>query len=521
MANAIEKVLAIAESEVGYLEKASNTMLDDKQANAGVANFTKYARDLFPSLQGQPWCDMFCDWVFYKAFGDKAKEILCGGYNAYTPSSAQYYKNKGRWYTTPQVGDQIFFKNSQRICHTGIVYKVDSTHVFTIEGNTSAGSTVIPNGGAVCKKSYTLNNSSIAGYGRPMYELVENINTSSTNLTPERVIDVSSYQGLIDWNKVKASGINKAILRGILKSGNLDTMFETNYTNARKAGVEIIGVYHYSYSMNAEQSIKAAQTMIAALKGRKIPIYLDLEEQSQGILGKEVVTIIAKTYVIVCQQAGYECNIYSNLNWYQYKYKPEELKSLGCKFWIARYGKSSRPNVGEYIWQYTSQGIIPGINGYVDVNYLYPPTSIVSKSQSQNPPITISKPKQVAPVVSPCDVLLKISATSLNVRSYPVDGNVLKTYKQNQIVHANGMTKDGWYYNQDGYFSSKYAPIAMGVVFNCNKLNFRKDANKNSPILDVLIQGTVVTMMNIVGDWYRVLHQNQIGYVSSKYITIK
>ena len=121
----IEKVLSIARQEIGYLEKRSNSQLDSKTANAGSNNYTKYARDLYPSLQGQPWCDMFVDWCMVQAFGQvTARQLLGGGFSAYTPTSAQYYKNKGQYHKdNPQPGDQIFFKNSKRICHTGLSNK--------------------------------------------------------------------------------------------------------------------------------------------------------------------------------------------------------------------------------------------------------------------------------------------------------------------------------------------------------------------------------------------------------------
>lgn len=171
----MNKVLEIALAEVGYLEKKSNSQLDSKTANAGSANYTKYGRDmhkLYPSVMDFPaaWCDAFVDWCFYKAYGvANAKALLGGNFNDYTVASAQLYKNKNAWYKTPKVGDQIFFKNSQRIYHTGLVYKVDAKRVYTIEGNTSGASGVIANGGGVCKKSYALNYSKIAGYGRPKY----------------------------------------------------------------------------------------------------------------------------------------------------------------------------------------------------------------------------------------------------------------------------------------------------------------------------------------------------------------
>ena len=150
---AVDKLISIAKQEIGYLEKKSNKDLDSKTGNPGSNNFTKYARDLYPSLQGQPWCDMFVDWCFVKA-------------------SAQYYKDKGQWGNEPSPGDQVFFRNAYRICHTGIVMKVTSDRVYTIEGNTSGASGVIANGGGVCEKSYNLSYSLISGYGKPRWSLV-------------------------------------------------------------------------------------------------------------------------------------------------------------------------------------------------------------------------------------------------------------------------------------------------------------------------------------------------------------
>lgn len=187
----VQKVINIALSEVGYLEKRSNSQLDDKTANAGSANYTKYGRDmheLYPSIMDFPaaWCDCFIDWCFYKAYGVcNAKGLLGGDFNDYTPASANLYKNKKAWYTSnPKVGDQIFFKNTTRICHTGLVYKVDDEYVYTIEGNTSGASGVIANGGGVCKKKYLLSYTKIAGYGRPKYDSTTLPSSSSTIMKP-------------------------------------------------------------------------------------------------------------------------------------------------------------------------------------------------------------------------------------------------------------------------------------------------------------------------------------------------
>ena len=194
----IDKVIKIAENEVGYLEKRTNAQLDSKTANAGYNNYTKYGRDMhkiYPSVMDfpAPWCDCFVDWCFYVAYGiSTAKSLLGGNFDDYTVASAQMYKNKGAYYkSSPKHGDQIFFRNSTRICHTGLVYKVDNNYVYTIEGNTSAGSEVIPNGGGVFKKKYSLNNPRIDGYGRPNYNLVVETtsNTSTPTVKPIVVID--------------------------------------------------------------------------------------------------------------------------------------------------------------------------------------------------------------------------------------------------------------------------------------------------------------------------------------------
>lgn len=171
-----QEVIDVAVKEVGYLEKRSNADLDSKTgSNVGSANYTKYARDYAKwtgiNVQGSPWCDCWLDWVFIKAYGVENARKLLGGFSAYTPTSAQYFKNMGRWRKAPAVGDVIFFHNSTRICHTGLVYAVDNKYVYTIEGNTSsADNTVVANGGGVFKKKYVLGNSRISGYGHPAYD---------------------------------------------------------------------------------------------------------------------------------------------------------------------------------------------------------------------------------------------------------------------------------------------------------------------------------------------------------------
>lgn len=206
-ATSADKVIAVARNEVGYLEKKSNSQLDSKTANAGSGNYVKYWRDMDKSLQGEAWCGCFVNWCFKKAYGEAAaKKLTCGGlYNFYTPDMAQYYKIKGQWYSKPKKGDVIFFRNSERIHHVGIVSAVTSSTVYTIEGNTSAGSQVIPNGGAVCEKSYALDNSRIAGYGRPKYSDVKE-SSGDVPAAPETPTGVK--EPVAWYGKVTASTLN-------------------------------------------------------------------------------------------------------------------------------------------------------------------------------------------------------------------------------------------------------------------------------------------------------------------------
>lgn len=182
---ATEKLIATAQAEIGYLEKASNSQLDDPTANAGSANYTKYARDLDAigwyngAKNGYAWCAVFVAWCLQAAFGVETALAMTyqsmGGYGSSCTSLQTYYKSAGQFHTTPQVGDQILFTNDggNSCYHTGIVYAVDNAKVYTIEGNTSSASGVVENGGAVTAKSYALTYSKIAGYGRPNYKIVE------------------------------------------------------------------------------------------------------------------------------------------------------------------------------------------------------------------------------------------------------------------------------------------------------------------------------------------------------------
>ena len=155
----VQDVIRILKGEVGYLEKATNAQLDDKTANAGTGNWTKYARDLW---ECEPW-------AMLQACGDpqKVQDALCytGPYGAGCGSAVAYYRAAGRFTeraaAEPQPGDQIFFGTASAVRHTGMVIAVTEQTVTTIEGN---------NGNAVREKVYNRGSTDILGYGRPKWD---------------------------------------------------------------------------------------------------------------------------------------------------------------------------------------------------------------------------------------------------------------------------------------------------------------------------------------------------------------
>ena len=211
----IQDLLQEACKWTGYLEKKDGTAkyLDDFTANAGTANYTRFNRDYMEywggSWQAQPWCAMFVSCVFRYAFGKELQEKLMTAFT-YCPTGVNSFKQKGQWVTVnPQPGDVIFFKSATSsdttAVHVGIVRAADSGRVYTVEGNTSGGSTVIANGGGVAQKSYALSYAGILGYGRPDYTKYEEKETVNMDEFLKKLNDIEAE---LDYVKVKYNWID-------------------------------------------------------------------------------------------------------------------------------------------------------------------------------------------------------------------------------------------------------------------------------------------------------------------------
>ena len=207
---AVEKVILIAKNEEGYLEKKSNNQLDDKTANAGSTNYTKYWRDIKPDYQGQPWCAAFISWCFMKAFGlDNAKKLLKHWPYVYCPTLGKLFARNAN----PKIGDVVIFYHNGMFTHTGLVTAVIGDRFYTIEGNTSGASGIIANGGGVCAKSYL--NSQMPGtkFCTPDYSIVSNAvnKPSDINKIPSNTIQTGEKY-MFNPETVKAGDKNTSVL---------------------------------------------------------------------------------------------------------------------------------------------------------------------------------------------------------------------------------------------------------------------------------------------------------------------
>lgn len=194
--------------------------------------------------------------------------------------------------------------------------------------------------------------------------------------TGRKGIDVSYAQGAIDWAEVKRSGIEFAILRasrGYIsekKPMAQDITFEYNVTQATAMGIDV-GVYHYLYATTVDEAVKEARFFIETIKPYKItyPVVLDVEEQYQADLGKDKITAICKAFLDEVRDAGYYAMIYSNKAWLTNYLDMSKLSEYDV--WLAQWNTVPTYTGPFGIWQYSSKGIVSGIDGYVDLNLSY------------------------------------------------------------------------------------------------------------------------------------------------------
>jgi GH25 family lysozyme M1 (1,4-beta-N-acetylmuramidase) len=187
-------------------------------------------------------------------------------------------------------------------------------------------------------------------------------------------IDVSRYQGTIDWDKVKNTGIEVAILRcgyGLNKTSNDDVQFERNYKEAKRVGIKV-GVYLYSYATSVTQARSEAQHVLRLVQNKTLdyPVFYDLEDASiTAKCSKTVIGDIAEEFCNTITAKEYAVGIYANKYWFTNVLTDSRFAQWDK--WVAQYNKECTYQ-GNYVgWQYSSSGSVNGITGKVDMNEFY------------------------------------------------------------------------------------------------------------------------------------------------------
>ncbi len=187
-------------------------------------------------------------------------------------------------------------------------------------------------------------------------------------------IDVSEFQGFINWDKVKADGIKFAILRvgfGSDITSQDDKYIERNIEECERIGIPY-GVYLFSYANTVDKARSEAEHTLRLIKGHtlKMGVWYDIEDNgTSGSVSKETLTNIINTYCNTIKNAGYEVGVYANLSWLNNKI--ESSVQDKWPIWVAQYYKECQYKGNYKIWQYSSSGKVDGISGNCDMNYFY------------------------------------------------------------------------------------------------------------------------------------------------------
>lgn len=286
-----------------------------------------------------------------------------------------------------------------------------------------------------------------------------------------RGIDVSAWQGTIDWKQAKKADLDFVFVRVAHGDHVRDAQFASNMKGAASAGIPA-GVYFYSEALTAEQSVKDAQWVIRQLDGYKVsyPVVVDMESSAQYGLTDTQRSNIAKAFMDEVKAAGYYPMLYCNTDWYNNRLNVSLLK--GYDKWIANYGDAlTKPNVPDSvytIWQATSGstasglkstvGLIPGIpvSNSVDVDFGYkdytkvitPRTHALDSYAAGNRWVKDAKgwKFQLA------------NGSFVKGRSYVIDG-------ERYYFQKNGYMTTGWYYhtNKKWYYFGSDGVMRLGL----------------------------------------------------------
>lgn len=382
-------------------------------------------------------------------------------------------------------------------------------------------------------------------WGRPEfidYSVIDTPIVSGTKQYLHKGIDISTYQKNVNYKLVKEDGVEFAILKIIRKDLNPDNQFETHYAGCIANGIPV-SCYNYSYSTTVEQARQAANAVLNTLNGRKMTVYMDVEDNCLKGLGSYLADII-NAYREIIERAGLTFGVYTGMAFYV-SYLAAYRSQIKCENWhIARYYKgytempfdddpdeAYKPSMLTTSWQYTSSGKVKGIDGRVDLDVMY----------------SLPKPPSVEDVIIPSPTIptVKLNPTirnivstngkNLNVRNKPSveTGKVVKKLPNKAEIIIFGTDKSGKWARlsvvENLWCSLTYvSAIGCGKVIAEKSLYVRSSDSTSGEIWGVYKSGEVVTILHQSTNtgWYLTVGTSkdgtQIGgWCSNKYITTK
>ncbi len=284
------------------------------------------------------------------------------------------------WALSQETGDiiQIYLDNK----FMGNAKRTDRPDVFKVYPNEYGGAAMTPKPGF----EYKLN---LSGLSRGTHTIkIVNLSNDKKSIISSREIpitiiklakgwgiDVSKYQGNIDWNAVRNHGVEFAILRVgyYLSSSNTfvkDEWFDSYYNSCQSLGIAV-GGYVYSYAYNGTEGRIEAERCIDAIRGKtfELPIFLDVEDDRLKPIDRNQLTNASIEFCETIQRNGYRAGVYASRNFFYEHLDVQRLEKYNI--WLAHYTTSTDYN-GKYdFWQYTSSGRVPGISGNVDLDWCF------------------------------------------------------------------------------------------------------------------------------------------------------
>lgn len=356
----------------------------------------------------------------------------------------------------------------------------------------------------------------------------------TNNTTIIKGIDISSYNKISNYKALKDANVNFAVLKIIRKDLTPDKLFETHYKNCKSVGINCDDVYNYSYATTVDKAKVDAQKVIDTLKGRKMRVWLDVEDKCQQNIGKRLIDII-NAYQTVINNSGNDCGLYTGMSFYKSYIKPYEANLKCNKLWIARYYKgdtvmnlSDNPNetynpsknIGKNIWawQYTSSLSLPNAcTGKLDCSVYY---------GTQRNEIEGNIVEQTTNVFeNPVELLCRVhNCKSLNVREQPnIHSKDVGDLLNGAYVQATAVTSNGWWKIwSNKYCSGEYCSPVIGKVVSKNGIGIVETPLTTAKLLDSLVDGALVNVKkDVVNGFYKVsTSDGLVGYAHKDYIKL-